>query len=170
MPTVYLGLGSNLGDRWAVLRRAVVGLAEAMGITAVSPVYETEAWGVTDQPDFLNLCVAAITDMEPFDLLRFVKELEVALGREPTFRWGPRAIDIDILLVEDLMMQTATLTIPHPGLPDRATVLVPLADIAPTAVHPANGRSITDLLAEVDTSTVKPTDQPLFPDSSIESS
>lgn len=156
MYTVYLGLGSNLGAREEALAKAVDGLAEVMEITAVSPIYETAAWGVVDQPDFLNMCAAGKTNLAPFELLDFVKALEVRIGRRPTRHWGPRVIDIDILIYEDLVVRSPTLDVPHVGVPERATVLIPLADIAPDLIHPLTGRSILQLLDEVDKSGVRP--------------
>jgi 2-amino-4-hydroxy-6-hydroxymethyldihydropteridine diphosphokinase len=156
MYTVYLGLGSNLGAREEALAKAVDGLAEVMEITAVSPIYETAAWGVVDQPDFLNMCAAGKTKLAPFELLDYVKALEVRIGRRPTHHWGPRVIDIDILIYEDLVVRSPTLDVPHVGVPERATVLIPLADIAPDLIHPLTGRSILQLLDEVDKSGVRP--------------
>lgn len=156
MYTVYLGLGSNLGAREEALAKAVDGLAEVMEITAVSPIYETAAWGVVDQPDFLNMCAAGKTKLAPFELLDYVKTLEVRIGRRPTRHWGPRVIDIDILIYEDLVVRSPTLDVPHVGVPERATVLIPLADIAPDLIHPLTGRSILQLLDEVDKSGVRP--------------
>jgi 2-amino-4-hydroxy-6-hydroxymethyldihydropteridine diphosphokinase len=156
MYSVYLGLGSNLGDREKMLASAVEGLKEQVEITAVSPIYETAAWGVVDQPDFLNMCVAGKTELEPLALLAFVKELEVRLGRKPTKRWGPREIDIDILLYEGLVVRSEKLDVPHKGMAERATVLIPLADIAPDLVHTISGKTVAQLLAEVDRSGVLP--------------
>jgi len=156
MSKVYLGLGTNLGNRVENMNRAIEGLAEQIKVLNVSPMYETAAWGVEEQPDFLNLCLAGETNLGAWGLLRFVKDLEITLGREETVRWGPRLIDIDILLFGDLMIDEQGMTIPHKGIPARATVLVPLADIAPDLIHPLADVTIAEMLTKVDTSGVWP--------------
>jgi 2-amino-4-hydroxy-6-hydroxymethyldihydropteridine diphosphokinase len=147
--TIYLGLGTNLGDRAQNLRQALAGLKQWMTVTAVSPIYETEPWGVTDQPLFWNMCVAGETAVSPHTLLTHLKQLEQEIGRTPTRRWGPRLIDIDILFYDDLVLQSDNLTIPHPGIPQRAFVLVPLVDIAPDWVHPQSQKTVREMMAEV---------------------
>ncbi|MCA9899546.1 MAG: 2-amino-4-hydroxy-6-hydroxymethyldihydropteridine diphosphokinase [Anaerolineales bacterium] len=156
MQTIYLGLGTNLGDRAANLQAAIQGLAEKLVIAAVSPIYQTPPWGVTDQPDFLNLCLAAKTNLPPVELLTFVKNLEVELGRQPAKRWGPRLIDIDILFYANQLIETENMTIPHPRLAERAFVLRPLADIAPDFVHPALGETMADLAEKVGDVGIRP--------------
>src|SRR5512146_1207280 len=152
MPTTYLALGSNLGDRRDNLRRAVAALAPEVQVLAESPVYETPAWGYEAQPPFLNMVLAAETSLPPESLLAHVKRLEAELGRMPSFHWGPRLIDIDILFYDDLVLNTEALTIPHPHLHERAFVLVPLNDLAPALVHPVLGRTVSQLLAAQDAS------------------
>lgn len=154
MSTVYLGLGTNLGDRMVNLSRAMEGLSEEVCITAVSPVYETEAWGIEDQPDFLNMCLCGETDFSPDALLRYVKQLEMQLGRIAAERWGPRLIDIDVLFYDQLVIAGTALTIPHIGVAERASVLVPMADIAPDLVHPLLLKSISEILQSVERSGV----------------
>ncbi len=156
MSTVYLGLGTNLGDRTANLNRAVDALAKEVLITALSSVYETEAWGIEAQPDFLNMCVSGETNLSPNALLQFVKKLELHLGRISSERWGPRLIDIDILFYDQLVLQEPDLTIPHAGVVDRATVLIPLTDIAPDLLHPTVLKRISVLSEAVDRSGVRP--------------
>jgi 2-amino-4-hydroxy-6-hydroxymethyldihydropteridine diphosphokinase len=155
MPIVTLALGTNLGDRPANLRAAVASLPPAVNGLAESPVYETPPWGVTDQPAFLNMVVRGTTALPPLELLRRLKQLETELGRQPGRRWGPRLIDIDILFYDDLVIDQPGLTVPHPRLPERAFVLVPLADLAPDLVHPRLGKSVRELLAGVDAEGVK---------------
>jgi 2-amino-4-hydroxy-6-hydroxymethyldihydropteridine diphosphokinase len=121
-----------------------------------SPVYETEPWGVTDQSAFLNMVIKGETHLSPRNLLKHLKRLESRLGRLPSIRYGPRKIDIDILFFADILLATPALTIPHPALHERAFVLVPLADIAPGLIHPVFGKTVLQLLAEVDASGVKP--------------
>jgi 2-amino-4-hydroxy-6-hydroxymethyldihydropteridine diphosphokinase len=144
---VYLGLGSNLGDRAANLREAARRLAEKVTLLRVSSLYETEPWGVTDQPKFLNAACAADTGLSPQELLQFTQSIELDLGRVRSARWGPREIDIDILLYDDLVIETRDLTVPHPRLRERAFVLVPLVEIAPEMIHPGNRQSMQDLMA-----------------------
>jgi dihydropteroate synthase len=133
---VALALGSNIGDKVANLRRALRAIAGEPGVelTAVSRFYRTPPWGKTDQDWFLNACALARTNLKPEALLERVKRLEVELGREPTERWGPRVIDIDLIAYGDIALKTERLTLPHPELFNRAFVLVPLAEIAPDLI------------------------------------
>jgi dihydropteroate synthase len=130
---VVVALGGNVGDKVANLRRALRAIAGEPGIelTAVSRFYRTPPWGKTDQDWFLNACALGRTNLKPEALLERVKALEVELGREPTERWGPRVIDIDLVAYGDIALKTERLTLPHPELFNRAFVLVPLAEIAP---------------------------------------
>jgi 2-amino-4-hydroxy-6-hydroxymethyldihydropteridine diphosphokinase len=154
--TVYLALGSNLGNRRAKLRATIGLLPPQMAVKQKSPIYETPPWGYTDQPPFLNQVVKVLTYMEPLPLLKHLKRLERVLGREQTFENGPRLIDIDILFYDDLAIENQEMTLPHPRLHERAFVLVPLADIAPDLVHPVLGKTVTELLQAVDTTGIEP--------------
>jgi dihydropteroate synthase len=133
---VVLALGSNVGNKAASLRRALRAIATEPGIelTAVSRLYRTAPWGKTDQDWFVNACALGRTSLKPEALLEGVKTLEVELGREPTERWGPRVIDIDLIAYDDVTLKTERLTLPHPELFNRAFVLMPLAEIAPDLV------------------------------------
>lgn len=154
--TVYLSLGTNLGDRAANLKQAVASLPPQMTIKAKSDVYETPPWGYTDQEPFLNQAVKATTYLEAEPLLKHLKRLEVALGRKATFRYGPRLIDIDILFYDDLVLETPALVLPHPHVHERGFVLMPLMDIAPDLVHPASGRSVREMIALCNTEGIVP--------------
>ncbi|HEY1016229.1 MAG TPA: 2-amino-4-hydroxy-6-hydroxymethyldihydropteridine diphosphokinase, partial [Herpetosiphonaceae bacterium] len=131
MPAIYLALGSNQGDRLALLGEALALLPPAVAVGACSPVYETAAAYVEDQPPFYNCVVAAATELAPGALLAALKSIEHELGRRAGQRYGPRPIDLDILLYGDLILETPELTIPHPRMAERAFVLVPLLEIAP---------------------------------------
>ena len=152
---VYLALGTNLDDRPANLQAAIAALPPDVTVLAKSPVYETPPWGLTDQPAFLNMVIKGETRQGPQRLLKHLKLLEVRLGRLPSIRYGPRKIDIDLLFYDDVLLDTPELTLPHPSLHERAFVLVPLADLAPDLVHPVLGKTVRQLLAQVDTTGVK---------------
>ena len=139
MHTIYLGLGSNLGDRAGNLRAAVKALGPQVKVLKESALYETPPWGVEDQPGFLNMALQAETGLTPEALRDHVKRIEAEVGRTPTYHWGPRLIDIDILLYGDRVVDTPDLVIPHPQMHKRPFVLVPLASIAPDAASPAPG-------------------------------
>lgn len=146
---VYLGLGTNLGDRRTNLVEALHRLTERVEIRAVSRLYETAPAYVLDQPNFLNIALKGETGLTPSQLLTFLKETEVNLGRQNSVRYGPRHIDLDILFYEDLVVNLPNLHIPHPRLAERAFALRPLADIAPELVHPLTRQTIIELVANL---------------------
>jgi 2-amino-4-hydroxy-6-hydroxymethyldihydropteridine diphosphokinase len=118
-------------------------------------VYETPPWGYTEQEKFLNQVLMAKTYLDPEPLLKHFKRLEVALGRKASFRYGPRLIDIDIIFYDELILETPSLTIPHPQLPERGFVLLPMMDIAPDLVHPVNKKSIREMMAQCNAGEIK---------------
>jgi 2-amino-4-hydroxy-6-hydroxymethyldihydropteridine diphosphokinase len=142
----YVGLGANLGDREATIRAAV---AELPGVVAVSSLRETDPVGITEQPRFLNGVAALETELTPRELLDVLLAVERRLGRERRQRWGPRTIDLDLLLYGDEVIDDDGLTVPHPRLHERRFVLEPLADLAPVLEVPGLGR-VEKLLAELD--------------------
>jgi 2-amino-4-hydroxy-6-hydroxymethyldihydropteridine diphosphokinase len=147
---VHLSIGSNLGDRHAQLSGAIdeLKILDRTTLRAVSPFYETEPIGVGDQPYFLNGAVEIETALKPLELLKAVKAIEQRLGRVPSEIWGPRDIDIDIVLWADTVLNDERLTLPHSEFRNRSFVLRPLQDIAPHAVDPVTGRTIEELAAE----------------------
>lgn len=150
---VYLSLGSNLGNRSDNLRRAIDALRDVVTVDAISSLYASAPVGVTDQPEFLNMALVAETNVEPLPLLGHVKQVEEAVGRTTTYRWGPRVVDIDIVLYGGLILETPELTIPHPQMAERAFVLIPLAEIAPNVIDPQSGltlRRLADRVAGAD--------------------
>lgn len=166
MTRAYLGLGSNLGDRFEALRQAIRELAATPGIAFrdVSSCYETAPVGPVNQGDFLNACVAVDTTLPPAELLNVCKTIEARLGRQPRQRWGPREIDIDLLLVGDVTLHGDDLVLPHPEMTRRAFVLVPLLEIAPGLTLP-DGRPLHALLANLgDVSGIRKRDGDLGPE------
>jgi len=152
----YLSIGSNMGERGHYLQEALLRLAAKTGIKIVrlSQVYETSPWGYAAQREFWNQAVELDTILEPLELLRACQEVEASLGRQRTTRWGPRTIDIDILLYDNRTSNTAELVLPHPRLEERAFVLGPLREIAPDLILPS-GRSIQEVFGEGDIKPVR---------------
>jgi 2-amino-4-hydroxy-6-hydroxymethyldihydropteridine diphosphokinase len=147
--SVYLSLGSNLGDRLDYLHQAIEFLKDFGHVNKTSSVYETDPWGYEDQPAFYNQVAMIETELEPLELLHDIKQVELKMGRTPTFRYGPRVIDIDILLFDDIVFTKPELTIPHPEMKNRAFVLAPLLEIAPSLSIPGEKASIKNLLDRI---------------------
>lgn len=146
---IYLLIGTNLGDKKSNINTALQKIAMEVGvITAKSSVYETAAWGKLDQPSFYNIAVRVSSEKNPFELLDALQAIEKDMGRIRVEKWRERLIDIDILYYEDLQINTPELTVPHPELPNRRFALIPLVEIADSFVHPALGKSNTQLLQE----------------------
>jgi 2-amino-4-hydroxy-6-hydroxymethyldihydropteridine diphosphokinase len=149
MHQVYLALGANLGNRWENLQQGLNCLGDLGTVEKISCCYETEPIGYLDQPFFLNIACLFSTELDPHTLLQRIKNIEEQMGRLVSFRNAPRPIDIDIILFDDIVMDSPELIIPHPRMSERAFVLVPLADIAPEVVHPTLSLAIHELLQKV---------------------
>ncbi|MCG7340189.1 2-amino-4-hydroxy-6-hydroxymethyldihydropteridine diphosphokinase [Staphylococcus sp. ACRSN] len=148
MLNAYLGLGSNIGDREAQLNEAIRILNNSNGVevTNTSPIYETEPVGYVDQPQFLNLCLEVQTSLTAQDLLKLCMETEQQLHRVRDIHWGPRTLDIDILLYGNQIIDDSNLIVPHPRMIERAFVLIPLNDIATNVVEPHSNKKIGNLV------------------------
>lgn len=154
---VLLSLGSNVGDRVVNINNAISKILASSDVLVLesSSYFETAPWGVEDQEDFLNSALEVETQIDIESLFLFLKTIEKALGRKDSLKWGPRLIDIDILLCGDDMVDTDTLKIPHPFMSERAFVLVPLCEIAPNQVDPKTNKTVKELLSDLgDTSSV----------------
>ncbi len=161
--TAYLCLGSNLGDRLSNLQQAMQLLAPKVAIRKASSVYETLPWGFREQPAFLNQLIKVETALSPYDLLTNIKNIENKIGRLPSFRYGPRSIDIDIVFYDDIVLDSPDLQIPHPSLQERAFVLAPLVEIAPDHIHPVTGEKCSTLLVKLDQSGIRRMDVQVKP-------
>lgn len=150
MSTAYIALGSNLGDREENLRTALKHLeAKGVRVVKVSTFIETEPYGVTDQPGFINAACQVATELPPLELLRLLLSIEQEMGRVRLRRWGERNIDLDLLLYEDAVLKSEELTLPHPDMHNRDFVLLPLAELAPEVVHPKLKKTIQELKDEL---------------------
>jgi 2-amino-4-hydroxy-6-hydroxymethyldihydropteridine diphosphokinase len=152
VPTAYISLGSNLGDREQQLRRAIALISERLGmVEKTSSFYDTAPVGITDQPRFLNGVLKLQTELPPEEVMRALLSIERELGRDraKSIPKGPRTIDLDLLLYDNLVVSTPELTVPHPAMHERTFVLEPLAEIAPDAIHPVFIRSVAELLGEL---------------------
>ena len=149
MNTAYLLLGSNQGNREQYMLNAKAQLEKnGCYMTAISSLYQTAAWGMENQPDFLNQVIAVKTKLEPEELLQLILHIEKLYGRERAIKWGPRTLDIDILFFGASIIQLPQLTIPHLGIAERRFTLLPLCEIAPAFIHPVLHKTMQQLLDE----------------------
>jgi len=146
----YLSLGSNLGNRVTNLQAARQALPPKIQVLEQSPIYQTAPWGYSHQPDFLNQVIKTQTLLSPLEVLEYIKGIEERIGRTPSFKNGPRIVDLDILFYGECVLESEILTIPHPLLAERAFVLVPLSKIAPNFRHPVLRKTIHELLSQID--------------------
>ncbi|BCJ87379.1 2-amino-4-hydroxy-6-hydroxymethyldihydropteridine diphosphokinase [Effusibacillus dendaii] len=147
---IFVSMGSNLGEREAYLASALHSLSlRGISVLEQSPVYETKAVGIEDQPDFLNMVIRVQTDLAPHNLLKNLLQIEAEHGRVRDLKWGPRTLDLDLLFYGKLVEQSDDLILPHPHMHDRAFVLLPLQDLAPDWVHPLLGKTVREMVADV---------------------
>ena len=149
--TVYLSLGSNMGAKITNIKNAVeaIGAIEGIRVIKTSSLYATEPWGKKDQAGFINAAVEIVTSLTPGQLLERLQEIEIKMGRQPSEKWGPRIIDIDILLFGDEVLQSRKLTVPHPHMRNRLFVLIPLEEINSAIRFPDDGMDIKEVLTRV---------------------
>ncbi len=149
MSTAYLLIGGNMGNRYTYLQEAVQFIQQTCGnIVHSSAIYESAAWGITEQPSFYNQALMVETALSPGHLMLQLLQIEENMGRKRTLKMGPRIIDLDILLIDNLILSGSLLTLPHPALPDRRFALLPLHEIAPMLIHPVFHKTIQELLIE----------------------
>ena len=150
MAKVYIGIGSNIGDRQGFIRRALELMPYyGVHVEKVSKIIETPPYGYKEQPPFLNCVAEVVTFLPPLRLLKALQDIEHRLGRVRVIRWGPRTIDLDILFYDDLVVETSYLKIPHPDMENRLFVLKPLAEIAPELKHPIHGKTVCYMLSDL---------------------
>ncbi|MGP0564570.1 MULTISPECIES: 2-amino-4-hydroxy-6-hydroxymethyldihydropteridine diphosphokinase [unclassified Nitrospina] len=148
--TAFIGIGSNMGDAPGHCREAIDRMRThpALNLHTASSLYKTQPYGKTDQDWFINAVAQVVTDLSPADLLHVLLGIEKEMGRERREKWGPRKIDLDLLLYDEDTIKEENLQVPHPGIAERRFVLEPLAEISPDLVHPTLSKTIQDLLAE----------------------
>jgi len=151
---IFIGLGSNVGNREAFIQKAIEYLSEEVLDINQSPIFVSKAVGFTKQPDFYNIAISGFTALSPENLLVFTKEIEKKVGRIKRFRWGPREIDIDILFYSNKIIKKENLIIPHPRLHERDFVLQPLVYLQPNLIHPVFKKTMTELLSNLETISV----------------
>jgi 2-amino-4-hydroxy-6-hydroxymethyldihydropteridine diphosphokinase len=150
MISVFLLLGSNLGNRQAYLQEAIEHIAlDIAEVVKMSSVYETQSWGKTDEPDYLNQVILLKTELNPQEILQKILNIEIEMGRKREEKWGSRIIDIDILFYDSVIISEAGLTIPHPELHNRRFTLAPLSEIAPDFIHPVLKKNVLQLKTEL---------------------
>jgi 2-amino-4-hydroxy-6-hydroxymethyldihydropteridine diphosphokinase len=149
MATVYLALGSNVGDSESYIKQAVEMLGSKISHIKIAPIYRSKAVGYTDQADFFNTVIVGQTELDPRQLLKFVKKIEPKVGRIARFRWGPREIDIDIIFYDNKVLDESNLIIPHPRFSQRDFVLKPICDLDPKQIDPRSGLSVSELYAKL---------------------